>query len=310
MSESALDRTARALDLVPYLLEHQGISTTELAEVFGTTEKQINEDLVLIHMCGLPGYTPLELIEMFYEDGYVTVYDPQSLKKPRKITRNEMVSILVSLDLMKSLRSDEIRNEIDILQRKLRASLQVENPFVVIQDAKTTPFVQQLEEAMTKSTPVRISYLSGNKDERTEREVIPLELYLANKLIYLNAWCKKSQAERTFRLDRITSCENIEMNNLVDARSTLQQEIHATRIRLAISKEARNFVEDNQSIIAKSEPVSDDEIIIVELNPIDSQWLVRTIMGYGGQIKVLEPSDLASEVLLRTKAIVASYGGK
>ena len=50
MSESALDRTARALDLVPYLLEHQGISITELSEVFGVSEKQINDDLILIHM--------------------------------------------------------------------------------------------------------------------------------------------------------------------------------------------------------------------------------------------------------------------
>ena len=84
MSESALDRTARALDLVPYLLEHQGISIPELAVAFGVSEKQINDDLVLIHMCGLPGYTPLELIDMFYEDGYVTVSDPQSFKKLRR----------------------------------------------------------------------------------------------------------------------------------------------------------------------------------------------------------------------------------
>ena len=103
MSESALDRTARALDLVPYLLEHQGISIAELAQVFGVSEKQINDDLILIHMCGLPGYTPLELIEMYYEDGYVTVSDPQSLKKPRSMTSSEITSLLVSLDLLKSV---------------------------------------------------------------------------------------------------------------------------------------------------------------------------------------------------------------
>ena len=48
MSESALDRTARALDLVPYLLEHQGISIAELAQVFGVSEKQINDDLIFL----------------------------------------------------------------------------------------------------------------------------------------------------------------------------------------------------------------------------------------------------------------------
>ena len=92
MSESALDRTARALDLVPYLLEHQGISIPELAVAFGVSEKQINDDLVLIHMCGLPGYTPLELIDMFYEDGYVTVSDPQSFKKPRSMNAKDQTA--------------------------------------------------------------------------------------------------------------------------------------------------------------------------------------------------------------------------
>ena len=47
MSESALDRTARALDLVPYLLEHQGISISELAQVFGVSEKQINAETII-----------------------------------------------------------------------------------------------------------------------------------------------------------------------------------------------------------------------------------------------------------------------
>ena len=182
MSDSALERTARALDLVPYLLEHQGISTTELAKVFGVSEKQINEDLVLIHMCGLPGYTPLELIEMYYEDGFVTVSDPQSLKKPRKMSRSEMTSLLVSLDLMKSLRSDEIAGEIAELQDKLRQNMIFENPIVVVQNSGNQEFLQVLEGAIAKSSAVKIVYLSGVKDERSEREVFPLSIYLSNGL--------------------------------------------------------------------------------------------------------------------------------
>ena len=64
MSESALERTARALDLIPYLLEHQGASVAELAARFSVTELQITQDLTMLHMCGLPGYTPLELMDM------------------------------------------------------------------------------------------------------------------------------------------------------------------------------------------------------------------------------------------------------
>ena len=150
MSESALDRTARALDLVPYLLEHQGISIPELAEAFGVSEKQINDDLVLIHMCGLPGYTPLELIDMFYEDGYVTVSDPQSFKKPRSMNKIEMTSLLVSLDLLKSLRTDDVAKEIEALKLKLQENMRFENPFVVVQNMENTEMVEAIERAIAK----------------------------------------------------------------------------------------------------------------------------------------------------------------
>jgi proteasome accessory factor C len=57
--ESGLARTARLLDLVPYLTTHQGIAISELAKTFNTTVKEIADDLNTLWMCGLPGYTPV-----------------------------------------------------------------------------------------------------------------------------------------------------------------------------------------------------------------------------------------------------------
>lgn len=310
MNESALERTARALDLVPYLLEHQGISIAELAKVFGVTEKQINQDLVLIHMCGLPGYTPLELIDMYYEDGYVTVSDPQSFKRPRKMGRSEMVSILVSLDLLKSMRSDELRNEIEELQTKLLTSLQFENPFVVVQDSDDSPFLQDLERAIAKSSTLRIVYLSGNKDERSERTIFPLEIYRANRATYLSAWCQTSNADRTFRLDRIISCElirNLDISERPDQRALVVEQEGAV---LVINKSARNFIEDNRLIIENIAEVPRSEELLVKLTPVDSDWLVRTILGFGGGVTVKEPLELANEITARVQAIQRVYVGK
>ena len=149
--------------------------------------EQMNDDLILIHMCGLPGYTPLELIEMYYEDGYVTVSDPQSLTKPRSMNRSEITSLLVSLDLLKSLRSDAIADEIEELKIKLRKSLSFENPYVVVSDSKNSEIVEKLEQAIAKGNALKIVYLSGSKDESTERLILPLEIYQANSYTYLSA---------------------------------------------------------------------------------------------------------------------------
>jgi proteasome accessory factor C len=304
MSESALDRTARALDLVPYLLEHQGISIPELAEAFGVSEKQINDDLVLIHMCGLPGYTPLELIDMYYEDGYVTVSDPQSFKKPRSMNKIEMTSLLVSLDLLKSLRTDDVAKEIEALKLKLQENMRFENPFVVVQNVENTEMVETIERAIAKSTLLRIDYASGTKDKTSVRDILPIEIYVANGSTYLNAWCQSSKGERTFRLDRIFSYEMIEGSVSNQTRETNVETLDSSPVELLVSKSARNFIEDNRAIIRQ---IKEGERLLIELNPIDREWLVRTILGFGGQIEVSKPKELALEVVSRAREIKESY---
>jgi proteasome accessory factor C len=304
MNESALDRTARALDLVPYLLEHQGISIPELAKAFGVSEKQINDDLVLIHMCGLPGYTPLELIDMYYEDGYVTVSDPQSFKKPRSMNKIEMTSLLVSLDLLKSLRTDDVAKEIEALKLKLQENMRFENPFVVVQNVENTEMVETIERAIAKSTLLRIDYASGTKDKNSVRDILPIEIYVANGSTYLNAWCQSSKGDRTFRLDRILNYEMIEGSVVNQNRETSVQAVDSSPIELLVSKSARNFIEDNRAIIGH---ILEGEQLRIELNPIDREWLVRTILGFGGQIEVSKPKELALEVVSRAREIKESY---
>lgn len=304
MSESALDRTARALDLIPYLLEHQGISIAELAQVFGVTEKQMNDDLILIHMCGLPGYTPLELIEMYYEDGYVTVSDPQSLTKPRSMNRSEITSLLVSLDLLKSLRSDAIADEIEELKIKLRKSLSFENPYVVVSDSKNSEIVEKLEEAIAKGNALKIVYLSGSKDESTERLILPLEIYQANSYTYLSAWCQSSKGDRTFRVDRIVSFETSKSDAIDHDSDAGEASYSAIGVELLVSKQARQFIEENSAII---DSIADGDCFRVKLNPIDIEWLARTILGFGSGIKVTSPRDLAVAIKERAEAISAVY---
>ncbi len=308
MSESALERTARALDLVPYLLEHQGISISELAEVFGVSEEQINDDLKLIHMCGLPGYTPLELIDMYYEDGYVTVSEPQTLTAPRRMNRSEMAAILVGLDLLKSIRSEELDAEISALQLKLKDNIEVENPYVVLHEEIDNSYLSMIERAIAKSTPLRIEYLSANKDEKSLRDILPLEIYTQGSKTYILAWCQKSSGDRTFRLDRIIQCDVIPDGKITTNESYSIRTNQFEPIVLHVDIEARNFVEDNQSIISNVSKV--DGQMVVTLSQIDEEWLIRTALGYGNQIKVLAPPRLAEEIFSRAHAIIEKYSSK
>ena len=87
-----LQRTARLLDLVPFISTHQGIELKELARHFDVTPAQMNADLTTLWMCGLPGYTPLELMQLDFQSGYVSIGNASTLSKPRMITFQEGVA--------------------------------------------------------------------------------------------------------------------------------------------------------------------------------------------------------------------------
>jgi predicted DNA-binding transcriptional regulator YafY len=97
----------------------------------------------------------------------------------------------------------------------------------------------------------------------------------------------------------------IEGSVVNQTRETSVQAVDSSPIELLVSKSARNFIEDNRAIIGH---IQEGEQLRIELNPIDREWLVRTILGFGGQIEVSKPKELALEVVSRAQAIKESYG--
>lgn len=132
MVDNAISRVARAMDVIPYVLENPGIKIETLATKFGVDQKQIIKELELIFLCGLPGYTPYELIDLTFEDGFVTIIDPQLFDKPRKFTETEGVIINLGLVLLKNSISDTNQIQvIDHLIQKLTAKFKVTSSAVI-----------------------------------------------------------------------------------------------------------------------------------------------------------------------------------
>jgi proteasome accessory factor C len=93
--------TERLLALVPYISAHQGIAIADLAKAFDVTTSQMSADLTTLWMCGLPGYTALELMDLSFESGFVTIRNAPTLKSPRTLNVEEVISLLLGLDLIK-----------------------------------------------------------------------------------------------------------------------------------------------------------------------------------------------------------------
>ena len=117
---SPIAKTARLLDLVPYITTHQGISVKDLAKEFSISTEELLDDLNTLWMCGLPGYTPFELIDLSFESGYVSIRNAEILQKVRLLTKEELVVVAIGLDF---LRESISKDRVDLIAAI--ASLQI-----------------------------------------------------------------------------------------------------------------------------------------------------------------------------------------
>ena len=304
MSENSISKTARALDLIPFILEHQGITILELAEKFGVSEKQIYEDLNLLFCCGLPGYTPLELIDMQFEDGFVTVSEPQALDQPRKFSQAELVSILVALDILEGAPSQLDRDEIPSLKSKISSLLKGSTRPIAISENKT-PTLQEIESALRQGSAIEIEYISAKSDEITSRQIAPISLVAAGSQYFLTAWCSLAQAERTFRVDRIRKVSILHSTKFQTkkAKDHIQDEV--MQYRLHVRSKGLRFIEENSHLIKETRRVGDGFEIV--LSGVQEDWLLRTLRTYLGEIEVIAPDATAAALKERFRRTLNRY---
>jgi proteasome accessory factor C len=102
MSGSA-DRLPRLLALVPYLMSHPGAQVDEVAAVFGLSEKQLIDDLQLVWMCGLPGHTPGDLIDVSWDGGEILIDNADTIARPLRLGIDEASALLVALRMLAAM---------------------------------------------------------------------------------------------------------------------------------------------------------------------------------------------------------------
>ena len=92
---NAEDRLARLLVMLPWLMEVGEVPLAEVAARYDLTEAQVQTDLELVAMCGLPPFVD-EMIDVFVDDGLVFVGVPRLFTRALRLTAPEGFSLLAS----------------------------------------------------------------------------------------------------------------------------------------------------------------------------------------------------------------------
>lgn len=296
-----LARIARLLDLVPYLNSHQGVSLSSLAKEFDVTVAQMSSDLTTLWMCGLPGYTPLELMDLEFESGYVTIRNAPTLAKPRSITFDEGVALILGLDLLNSsLNSDQTELESSIVNLKEKIASKIGLAVNLKAQPKSSPVVATaINEALTKFLNLEINYHSLYRDEISNRTIQPLELFEQNENQYLRAFCFSAASTREFRVDRILEAVTTSDKPTTQPSTKVSQQIEFT---ISVKKSSRDIVE--RFDISHSETNKKKN-----LRSYSQQWIERSVLASGDGVELLTPTAIRSEIAQKAQLILDRYKG-
>src|SRR3954449_4116441 len=204
---STPDRMTRLLALVPYLTARpEGVRVAEAARDFGVGERQLRSDLELLWMCGLPGYGPGDLIDLSFEGDRVRVTFTAGMGRPLRLNTDEAVALVVALKTLLELPGLAAREAVSRALAKVSAAAghaaDRVTPVAVSVDAREEALAV-VKEGLERKRALHLHYYVPTRDERTERTVDPMRLLLVDGKWYLEAWCRRAEGVRLFRLDRV-----------------------------------------------------------------------------------------------------------
>jgi proteasome accessory factor C len=294
-----LERTARLLDLVPYINSHQGISLKELAGVFDVSTAQMTSDLTTLWMCGLPGYTPLELMDLDFESGFVTIHNAETLSKPRSITFDEGVALILGLDLLRSTISsdrNDLLESIDLLSIRLAELIKL--PLAL----SATPIINQevssaVAEALNSRSALEITYHSLYRDEISSRIILPIEIVVSDGQNYLSSYCYTASDFRQFRIDRIQEASVQAVPQAVPKVSVQQLSYSCT---IKVFTPTREIAER----FKQSELPINSEF---DFQTYSIQWIQRSVMASGSAIGLQSPPDVRKSIAVLAQSMLDRY---
>ncbi|WP_017611937.1 helix-turn-helix transcriptional regulator [Nocardiopsis salina] len=318
------DQLRRLLMLVPYALGRD-VRVPEVAAHFGLSEKQVVDDLRLLWMCGLPGYTPGDLIDVDLdaarESGEIIIGNADTLAQPLRLTADEAASLVVGLSLLEELDGSGVPESeaLHRVARKLREAAGTavarlaDSVDVRVEDDGAELVRSSCSEALENGQRLHLRYLHGYFDRVDDREVDPMGLVVEGGHTFLEGYCRLRQDVRFFRLDRVLDLrvlpfaaeipEGVTRRDL--SRGVLQRSEADAVITLDLEPGARWVTEE---YVCESVTDLPHGRVRATLRTPAPAWIARLALLVGPEGCVVSPGSLAREVRDEAARALEHYG--
>jgi proteasome accessory factor C len=304
-------RLERVLALVPWILANPGTTIPELARRFEVDERELEHDLELLPMCGLPPYTADRLIDLWVsDDGAVHLRLAEYFERPLRLTPAEGIALLAAGRALLAVPGADADGPLATALRKLETALGATGTVAVaVGDAGPLP---SLQEAVAGNEQVEIDYYSFARDEMTTRVVDPWRVFHAFGAWYLAGHCHRAGGERLFRVDRVrairrtgATAEQPPARDVDDVAELVYQPApDDLRVRLLLSPEAGWVAESYPTETVTPRAKGKVEVVLAVSAPA---FLERLLLTLGPLATVVGPPEAADRRAQAAARILDRY---
>jgi proteasome accessory factor C len=255
----------------------------------------------------------------------VSVIDAASIDRPLRLRADEAIALLVGLRSLAAVPGLADRAALDSALAKIEdaagrigvglgaGGADAAQP----RPAAGSDPVAAVRDALSAGRRVHLGYWVPSRDEITERDVDPFRVVTVDDAAYLEGYCHASEAVRTFRLDRVTHAEVLEVAATApDGRAGRVRETpevfhpsdEDTVVVLDLDPEARWVPEYYACEWVRARPDGPEGSLRVALRTADVRLVVRLALRLGGAAVVVEPPHVATAVRQAAGEALAAYG--
>jgi proteasome accessory factor C len=297
----------RILAIVPWIVAHPGAPKSVIAQRFGITVDQLDDDLALVLMIGVPPYSPGDYLDVEEdEDGNVTIRLADPFRRPLRLAPSEGLALLAAGRALLAVPGSDPQGPLATALGKLERALDL--PDLVV-DVGEPPLLATVRDAAAHHERIEIDYWSAGRDDLTTRIVDPEMVFFATGQWYLGAFCHTAREERMFRIDRVRGVrptgEQFEPGATDFATGeTYSPRASDTRVTLRLTPEAAWVAE-----AYPTESVTDraDGSLEIVLAVSEIAWLERLLLQLGPEATVVAPKSLHNVAAAAAQRILGRY---
>jgi proteasome accessory factor C len=297
----------RILALVPWVVAHPGTTKTEIAQRFGISADQLDEDLGLVLMIGVPPYSPGDYLDVDEEpDGRVTIRLADYFRRPLRLTPAEGLALLAAGRALLAVPGSDPEGPLATALAKLEAALDL--PDLVV-DVGAPAHLDDVRDAVSVHERLEIDYWSAGRDELTTRRVDPAVVFFALGAWYVGGYCHRADDERMFRVDRIRGLRTTGEHFEPEATGFESGEVYSPapsdpKVTLRLAPTAAWVPEAYPTLSVTERP---DGTLDVVLTVSEPAWLDRLLLRLGPEAEVVDPPELRTAGAAVARRVLARY---